>query len=150
MNVTEENLKHIMIETGKKFAKIECSDIGNLEKRKCARCQSVVDYKYYIDYLRAIRKNTKCKKCASIGVNSGRIPSIETKRRMSRSQLGRKHSDGTKKKMSGKGNGMFGIYRCGEDNPFYGKNHSEKSKIKMRKAALTRALLKGGANVGKK
>lgn len=30
-------------------------------------------------------------------------------------------------------NGMYGTHRSGEDNPFYGKTHSEETKIKMRK-----------------
>jgi predicted restriction endonuclease len=41
---------------------------------------------------------------------------------------------------TGEKNGMFGIRRFGESNPFYGKKHSEETKEKLRKSAKGRKM----------
>ena len=70
---------------------------------------------------------------------------------MSNAQRGRKHSEETKQKMRGENNGMFGIFRCGEKNPFYGKKHDDETRKRMRISALKRISKNGGgANIGKK
>jgi hypothetical protein len=46
--------------------------------------------------------------------------------------------------------GMYGVFRCGEQNPFYGKKHDEESRIKMRISALNRVVKNNGhINIGK-
>jgi len=52
--------------------------------------------------------------------------------------LGVKRTDETKRKLSGKHNGMYG--RSGESNPNYGKHHSEEARAKMSEAAKGRVF----------
>ena len=66
----------------------------------------------------------------------GKTHSDETKQKLSKSRRNRVFSEATKRKMSksssGKLNPMYGKF--GEDNPFYGKTHSDETKQKMSEA----------------
>jgi hypothetical protein len=97
------------------------------------------------------RLKKKCKSCSITGIirsdkhcinlsisNSGKKVSLKTRLKMSISQTGRKHSISTKEKMSGKNNGMYGIHRYQDLNPFYSKRHTETARLKMRLAAIKR------------
>lgn len=59
---------------------------------------------------------------------------------MSNSHNGSKHTENHKKKISGSGNPMYGKHRYDNLNPFYGRQHNEESKRKMRIAACKRIL----------
>ena len=54
------------------------------------------------------------------GMN-GLSPSEETRKKMSKSRMG-------------ENNGMYGVHRYGEDNPFYGRQHTEEAKEKISEA----------------
>ena len=81
----------------------------------------------------------------------GKVPSDETREKMSKSATGRKASSATKSIMSlarrGEGNSRYGVTLSeetkekisksllgkfsGDKNPFYGKNHTDESKLKI-------------------
>nr|DAL08534.1 MAG TPA_asm: intron associated endonuclease [Caudoviricetes sp.] len=44
----------------------------------------------------------------------------------------KKISEANKGRLAGKNNPLYGVRRCGEDNPFYGKSHTEDTKEKIR------------------
>jgi len=107
--------------------------------RSCPSCEKRIDYVKKCRYIAGEKNKTNCKSCAMRLAAKLRPPITNTTRQnMSKSQKGRKHSEKTKNEMRGKNNGMFGVYRCGEQNPFYGKTHTEKSKTDMRLAAIKR------------
>ncbi len=110
--------------------------------RMCPSCKCNIQYKNKSSFYTAEKNKHCCKQCSSIGKNIGIKRSLKSKRRMSSSQKGRKHTEETKQKISGKNNGMYGIHRYGSLNPFYGKKHTEKTRRKMRIAACKRVLQK--------
>ena len=64
----------------------------------------------------------------------------DAKKALSKAMTGKVMSDEAKEKMSKRAkerlqdktnHPMYGTHRCGEDNPFYGKRHTEESKKKM-------------------
>ena len=59
----------------------------------------------------------------------GKDGAIDVKRKLSLAGTNKKHSEETKKKMSGKNNFMYGKF--GEDNPNFGRKHSDKTKRKL-------------------
>lgn len=123
----------------------------NIYYRTCPVCKDRIHYIKKSRFIAAEKRNSKCKSCAMSIAAKGRIPNEQARINMSKAQTGRKHSDETKKKMSGDNNGMFGIFRCGDKNPFYGKKHDEETRKRMRISALKRVSENGsGANIGKK
>lgn len=104
--------------------------------RRCPQCNDVLEYGTAGNRNLANRENRLCRSCTF----SGRHPSDATRRRMSSSQTGRKHSDATLSKMRGSGNGMYGVHRYDNLNPFYGKRHAEESRRRMRVAACLRVI----------
>jgi len=58
----------------------------------------------------------------------GRKWTEEEKRQIGERRKGQKHSEETKRKMS--------FIKMGEKNPFYGKNHTQKSKIQLSRAII--------------
>ncbi len=113
-DVGDEN---IIIEIKNKSAKNICENITSEKKwtKNCPICNRIIFYvnKYRLQY--GIENKTICKSC-------------------------RTHTKQTKQKMSGSGNGMYGVHRYNNLNPFYGKQHSEESKRKMRIAACKKIL----------
>ncbi len=63
----------------------------------------------------------------------GRAHSNKTKAKIAMSNLGQKRSETTKKKLS-----LSAKTKIGNKNPFYGKQHTEESRLKMSRAALDR------------
>jgi hypothetical protein len=80
-------------------------------KRKCPKCECEITYTNKYNMLNAEKKLSKCKSC---GLKE--IMTDDVKKRMS-------------ERVKGDKNPMFGKF--GELNPFFGKKHSEESKIKM-------------------
>lgn len=140
--------------------KNEWTVIGGRKKwrRNCPICNKLLLYTENWVKNRANRLNTKCKSCSTKGKFvsqetrkkqsvsfKGRKVSKKTRVAMSVAHTGKKHSDETKLKMSGENNGMFGVYRTGEQNPFFGKNHNDASKLKMRLSAAKRVIQKNAS-----
>lgn len=65
--------------------------------------------------------------------SAGRTHSEETKIKIATSNLGQKRSESTKKKLS-----LSASIKIGNKNPFYGKQHTKQSRLKMSKSALDR------------
>lgn len=107
---------------------------NNIYYRLCPKCECRLDYITKGRFTLANKNNSKCKSCAMSEMNKGRVASVDARIKMSLAQKGRKHSETTLQKMRGKRNGMYGVFRCGEQNPFYGKKHTEETRMKMRLA----------------
>lgn len=166
----EKITNSIIYETEKKFSKKECLNIGKVWKRICPKCGKTLYHteKWVRD--RFVRLNKNCGSCSNhnkvrgglLGSTKqilsiqrkGKRPSLSARLNMSKSQIGRKHSEETKRKMSGENNGMYDIHRYGKLNPFSGKKHTEESRKKMRVAMLSKIKERYGngflANVGTK
>ena len=142
MSQTNENQKAITSEIEKKFAKKECKNIGKIWTRKCPTCDNLIEYKYRYNYLKAERNVCRCKKCYTKETNLGRYPTEQARTNMSVAQTGKKHTEDTLQKMRGENNGMYGVFRCGKENPFYGEKHDEETRRKMRVAACKRIVQK--------
>lgn len=123
---------------------------NNVYFRPCPQCNKRIYYVKKCRFVAAEKNKTNCKSCAMSISGLGRVPTDLARKSMSAAQMGRKHSEKTKKKMMGKNNGMFGIFRCEKQNPFHGKTHSEETRKRMRISALKRISEIGGVNVGKK
>ena len=108
--------------------------------RKCQSCDCDIAYTNKYAYYLAERKGVRCKKCSSIGKNVGTHPSLDARRKMSLSHIGSKHTEEHKRSITGKGNPMYGVHRYDEQNPFYGKRHTDESKRKMRIAMCKQVL----------
>jgi len=108
----------------------------NFDKVIVARCDSLEEMNhretYYIKLFNTLAPN-------GYNLNTGgdsRIPSEETRKKMSEAQkrigkgrnLGKRASEETKKKMS--------IINSGEGNPFFGKKHTSEAKLKNSLAHL--------------
>ena len=115
---------------------------NNIYFRFCPKCNRRLDYITKGRFALANKNNSKCKSCARPESARGRVASQEARKNMSLAQTGRKHSNETKRKMRGEGNGMYGVYRCGEQNPFYGKKHTEETRKKMRLAMCKKIVQK--------
>lgn len=142
MTPTEESQNPTICETEKLSVKEECKNIGEIWIRKCQTCNNEITYNRRCNYLKAERNKCRCKKCRAKESNRGRIPSEEARRNMSLAQRGRKHPEHVLQKMRGENNGMYGVYRCAEKNPFYGKKHSEEARKKMRLAMCKKIVQK--------
>ena len=89
-------------------SKNKCNDTGNELVRRCPKCGDCITYNRRCNYLKAVRKNCKCKSCSMHEVALAReLPSKDARRNMSMAQRGRKHSETTRSKMRGEHNGMF-------------------------------------------
>lgn len=128
---------------------------NNNLSRNCPRCHKEILYGEVWYRNKQERLGTICKSCSNhnkgkslplsvkqkIGnAKKGKIASIETRQKMSISQTGRKHPENVKQKMKGCGNGMYGVHRYNNKNPFHGKRHTDESKRKMRVAACEKVL----------
>lgn len=80
--------------------------------RKCPICESLITYSNKYSFKNAELKKTNCKSCSVKN-------SITDERRKEMSE-----------RVKGENNPMYGKY--GELNPFFGKNHSEESKEKIK------------------
>ena len=78
------------------------------------------------DYENAMKETTEVRSKA----NKGKKRSEETRRKMSEAHKGKKMSEEQKKKMSEAMKGK----RAGENNPFYGKHHTDEAKERMSNA----------------
>jgi len=93
-----------------------------------------------------IRLIKECKTTDSnLGYNlasGGKTPKLseETKRKISKSNTGKKRSEVSRQRIRegklGSANGMFGIHRCGKDSHMFGKSHSEETKQKIGLSAI--------------
>jgi very-short-patch-repair endonuclease len=119
-----------------------CNDTGKIWKRKCPTCNNDIKYNRRCNYLKADRNKCRCKKCYTKDTNRGRFPTECARRNMSAAHKGKKHTESTLQKMRGNNNGMYGVYRCGEQNPFYGKKHTEETRKKMRLAMCKKIVQK--------
>jgi very-short-patch-repair endonuclease len=112
----KENLTGI-IETKNRLTNKECKGIIRERKweKNCPKCNRIISYvnKYVLQ--KGIESKSICKWC-------------------------RTHTKKTKERMSGSNNGMYGIHRYDKLNPFYGKQHTNEAKRKMRIAACKRIL----------
>lgn len=131
----ENGIKETLIELND----LEWKIIGGKKKwiKKCPDCGILMVYHYKSRLKFSIEKSRVCCRCYY-----KRPKSKSTLIKMSVAQRGRRHSKDTKLKMSGKNNGMFGIYRCGVDNPFYGKKHTDESIRKIRMAQCKNVLIR--------
>lgn len=82
---------------------VKCSGINHRQPnvhlvRTCPQCTDPITYTNFSNYTKAIRSNTKCKKCAHDNQLVGRIASIETQCKMSKSRIGRPMSESTREK----------------------------------------------------
>lgn len=77
------------------------------------------------------------------GGSIGRVCTESTKLKISNANKGKKHSEevNTKKARKGKDNGMYGVRRCGEHSPHYGKPHSKETKEIIREKAKGREII---------
>lgn len=131
---------------------------NNKLSRNCPRCHKEILYGELWYRNKQERLGTICKSCSNhnkgkplplsvkqkIGsVKRGKIASIETRQKMSISQSKRKHPENVKLKLRGRGNGMYGVHRYNTQNPFYGKLHSETTRLKMRIASIQRLIRQG-------
>lgn len=143
-------------ETKNKFAENICENTTNEKKwkRNCPKCNKTIYYneKWYRN--KQEDRKTWCKSCSNHNkirghllrstknklkdIMTGRKPSLQARKNMSKAQIGRKHSKETREKMRRRGNGMFGVHRYGSKNPFHGKHHLDESRRKMRVAACKR------------
>ena len=84
------------------------------------------------------KHHTKATKKMLSDVHKGQRNSIATefKKGTTPWNKGKCHSETAKKKMRGRRNPMLGVHRSGEDAPFYGKKHTDKTKRKMVRSAL--------------
>ena len=109
--IENENLTGIT-DIEKKSINDECVDITNEKKwtKNCPKCNRIISYvnKYVLQ--KGLENKSICKWC-------------------------RTHTKKTKQKMSGSNNGMYGVHRYDKLNPFYGKQHTDESRRKMRIAA---------------
>jgi len=112
----------------------KCKDIGKKWERKCPDCSDILFYSNKYTLANAKKAHTRCKRC------SLKTPKAINNLRLG--QMGRKHTESTLQKMRGNNNGMYGVYRCGEQNPFYGKKHTEKTRKKMRLAMCKKIVQK--------
>lgn len=104
--------------------------------RRCPKCGTALTYSTVGNRNLADRKKNLCRKCTF----TGRHPSEKSRQKMSVSQRGRKHHEKTLEKMRGNGNGMYGVHRYNNLNPFYGKRHDDEARRKMRVAACLRVI----------
>ena len=104
--------------------------------RKCPNCGKTLTYSTIGNRNLADRKGNICRSCTF----SGRHPSAETRKRQSASHIGFKHTTAHRTKISGNGNPMYGVHRYDRSNPFFGKQHREEARRKMRVAACKRVL----------
>lgn len=58
-----------------------------------------------------------------------------------RKKMSENHAD-----FSGKNHPMYGVSRCGEDNPFFGRTHSEESKRKISETRIKSGIARGENN----
>lgn len=125
---------------------------NNIYYRLCPKCGNRIDYVKKCRFVAAEKNNCKCKSCAMVDMAKNRpLPDEQARKNMSIAQTGRKHTEETLKKMCGKNNGMYGVFRCGEQNPFFGEKHDEETCRKMRVSAINRVLKnKGCVNIGKR
>ena len=73
-------------------------------------------------------------------LNIGKKRTPETKQKMSESQA--KYSEDKKRRMMGANNCFYGDHRfAGENNPFYGKKHSEETRKKLKKTDQEKMLI---------
>lgn len=134
----------------------ECVITGNRKKwkRQCPSCNKDIYHTECWVRNKSEKLSKKCKSCALKGrvvsvetrllqskSFKGRKVSDKTRKNMSIAQTGRKHSIETRLKMCGSNNGMYGVYRTGDKNPFCGKKHDDESKRKMR-IAMSHKIIK--------
>jgi len=93
------------------------------------------------------KSHTKETKNRIGSANKGRNITEEHKKKISKAQKGRRHTAATKAKISrnsrhkGKKRDEFTTYSFdGENNPFFGRSHTEESKIKMREWHLGKTV----------
>lgn len=87
----------------KKQVCVECSRASRRRPvvsltRTCPQCNKIITYTNFSNYTSAIRSNTKCKKCAHDKQLVGRVASIETRRKMSKSRFGRPMPESAREK----------------------------------------------------
>lgn len=152
MKLSKNNLKQNadgdvsgMLEIKNESIRNECENIIQSYSRKCPKCNVLLTYSSIGNLNLATKKNCCCRSCTS----SGRSPSPETRKKMSISHNGFKHTDVHKRKIKGAGNPMYGIHRYDNLNPFYGKKHTDDSRRKMRIAACKRILKLQRSNDGR-
>jgi len=104
--------------------------------RKCPQCNDILTYSSIGNKNFAERQKRLCRSCTFFG----RHPSDSTRHKMSESQSKRRHPESVKQKMRGSRNGMYGVHRYDNLNPFYGKKHDFETCRKMRVAACLRVL----------
>ena len=104
--------------------------------RKCPNCGTTLTYSTTGNRNLANRKGNLCRSCTFLG----RHPNPESRKKMSASHIGFKHTNAHKTKIRGNGNPMYGIHRYDKLNPFFGKRHDSEARRKMRVAACLRVL----------
>jgi hypothetical protein len=80
-------------------------------KRKCPECNCEIIYSNKYNMMNAEKKQSKCKSC---GIKISNTDEVKKKK---------------SERMKGKNNPMYGKY--GEQNPFFGKHHTDETKKKM-------------------
>jgi hypothetical protein len=150
----------ITTETKNEFVKNICENTTKQKRwmRNCPICNKEIFHTERWVRNKFQKINKKCKSCGAYNKGkslslltkqklrisqTGKIASIETRQKMSVSQSKRKHPESVKLKMRGSGNGMYGVHRYDTKNPFYGKRHSEISRLKMRLASIQRLARQG-------
>lgn len=112
--------------------------LGEL-KRICYNCKNEIFYKKYYYFLYNILPKDEnkilCKSCAESKFHAGKLVSLETRKKISISKIGKKRPIDCVKKMSermiGEKNPMYNSHRIAELNPFYGKKHSMETRKKI-------------------
>jgi hypothetical protein len=150
--------------------KMSCVECGKKKKivvhkeeefmRKCPNCKEKIIYTQVGNRNQAEKKQKLCSKCVAIHlskINTGKKLGEITKKKLSRSMMGRpilwknKISESRKKYYqenpnelpSGKNNPMFGIHRFGANNPNFGKRWNEDAKRKARETHVKKYMERG-------
>lgn len=127
----------------------KCSDCGQAHRkivedsevyyRACPCCGTPVPYSGKSAFYTARRKKSKCAKCRHLGI---KMPE-SAKRKLSIARTrkpGHPHTKSHRERFTGNGNPMYGVHRYDKSNPFFGKQHREEARRKMRVAACKRVL----------
>ena len=113
-----------------------------------SKCEKEIIHtnKWNCEYAR--KGNRECRSCSHQGIHIGMFHSLETRKKLSIDRIGKSHTEETKQKMRGKGNGMYGKHHSKETIDKISNNtkqsiQSDEIREKMRLSAIKRLKHQG-------